>query len=132
MSSISQGLVLATAMVVSSTALFLAYCRQKSFTAPHLPENQNSQPPEEKILRSCLLCSEDKKRDRKKKKVQFAENVKEPSGNGEEYRKGHMKPSEVERICRIEIREVRRMPDNRTALYSGILKNRVQRMQCSY
>jgi ABC-type Fe3+ transport system permease subunit len=57
MSSISQGLVLATAMVVSSTALFLAYCRQKSFPAPHLPENQNSQPPEEKILRSCLLCS---------------------------------------------------------------------------
>jgi hypothetical protein len=79
-----------------------------------------------------LVVAEEKKRDRKKKKVQFAENVKEPSGNGEEYRKGHMKPSEVERICRIEIREVRRMPDNRTALYSGILKNRVQRMQCSY
>ncbi|KAE7997331.1 hypothetical protein FH972_001976 [Carpinus fangiana] len=116
MSSISQGFVLATAMVVSSTALFLAYCRQRSFPATQLSENQNLQQPEKKILRSCL-CSE---------------NVKEPSGNGEEYRKGHMKSREIERSCRVEIREVRRMPENRVALYGGILKNRVQRMQCSY
>jgi hypothetical protein len=168
MSSISQGFVLATAMVVSSTALFLAFCRQRSFPATQLSENQNSQQPEKKILRSCL-CSgiqssscvffsflflfnmmffapnllsflwvfrvaEEKKREikKKKKKVKFAENVKEPSGNGEEYRKGHMKSREIERSCRNEIREVRRMPENRVALYGGILKNRVQRMQCSY
>lgn len=80
-----------------------------------------------------LGVAEEKKRERKKKKkVQFAENVKEPSGNGEEYRKGHMKSRDIERSCRVEIGEVRRMPENRTALYSGILKNRVQRMQCSY
>jgi hypothetical protein len=77
--------------------------------------------------------AEEKKRERKKKKkVKFAENVKEPSGNGEEYRKGHMKSREIERSCRVEIWEVRRMPENQVALYGGILKNCVQRMQCSY
>ena len=54
MSSISQGLVLATAMVVSSTVLILTYRRPKTFPPPQLSQNQNSQQPEKKILRSCL------------------------------------------------------------------------------
>lgn len=68
----------------------------------------------------------DKKRDRKKKKVHFAENVEEPPiGRGEEM--VMRKQSKVERrSCRNEI------PENRIALYNGILKNRVQRMQCSH
>ena len=62
---------------------------------------------------------EGKKRDKKKKKLQFAENVKETSGNGEEYRKEHNKKliattagrsRKVDRFCRNE------MPANRIAL----------------
>ncbi|KAG2723092.1 hypothetical protein I3760_02G156300 [Carya illinoinensis] len=131
MSSISQGLVLATAMFISSTALFLAYCRQKSFTPTQLSETQNSQQPDKQIvLRSCLY-SDKKRRDKKKKKVQFAKNAKDPRGNGEEYRKKHMKRSKVEMGCRSELRRMSGMPENRVALYNGILKERVQKMQCS-
>uniref|UniRef100_A0A2N9GMI1 Uncharacterized protein n=1 Tax=Fagus sylvatica TaxID=28930 RepID=A0A2N9GMI1_FAGSY len=122
-------------MVVSSTVLFLAYCRHKSFPPPtQLSQNQNSQQPQKQIIRSCLH-SEEKKRERKKKmrkKVQFAENVKEPSGNGKEYRKEHMELNEVERSCRNKIPTSSGMPENRIALYNGILKDRVHRMQCSW
>ncbi|XP_022948686.1 uncharacterized protein LOC111452283 isoform X2 [Cucurbita moschata] len=87
MSSIlsSQGLVIATAMVVSSTALFLAFSKHHKITPT----------PSKSLLRSCL-SSDDKKREKNKnknkkkgKKVRFAEDVKEPRGNGEEYRKEH-------------------------------------------
>lgn len=87
----------------------------------------------------CLLCfcliSGDKKTDRKKKKkkVQFAENVKEPSSNGEEFRKQHKKQNKAETVsCRNEISGIQGMPANRIALYNGILKDRVHRMACSY
>ncbi|XP_022777130.1 uncharacterized protein LOC111318535 [Durio zibethinus] len=120
----SQGLVLATAMVVSSTLIFLTFSRQKAL------------PPPKQTLRSCL-SSEGKKRDKKKKKVKFAENVKETSGNGEEYRKEQQKKliaatvtagtsTKVDRFCRNE------MPANRVALYNGILRDRVHRTECSY
>ena len=86
-----------------------------------------------KVVSFFFFFVEEKKRERKKKKkVQFAENVKEPSGNGEEYRKVHMNLSKVERCCRNEISTIRGMPENRIALYNGILKDRVQRMQCSF
>ncbi|KAE8662948.1 phospholipase D alpha 1 [Hibiscus syriacus] len=117
----SQGLVLATAMVVSSTVIFLTFSRQK-------PSSSSKQ-----TLRSCL-SSGGKKRDKKKskKKVKFAENVKETSGNGDEYRKEqHEKMiagSKIDGICRNQ------MPANRVALYNGILRDRVHvhRMGCSY
>ncbi|KAK8608551.1 hypothetical protein V6N13_023972 [Hibiscus sabdariffa] len=110
----SQGLVLATAMVVSTTVIFLTFSRQKPKQA----------------LRSCL-SSDGKKRDNKKKKVKFAESVKEPSGNGEEYRKKTVagrSRSETDGFCRNQ------MPANRVALYNGILRDRVHvhRMECSY
>ncbi|OMO54323.1 hypothetical protein CCACVL1_27884 [Corchorus capsularis] len=122
----SQGLVLATAMVVSSTVIFLTFSRQlKPFS-----------PPPKQTLRSCL-CSDGKKRDRKKKKVHFAENVKDTRGNGEEYRKEQTRKiiaaaesvgrsRNVDGFCRNE------MPANRVALYSGILRDRVHRTECSY
>ncbi|KAJ7962861.1 Cytochrome P450 family protein [Quillaja saponaria] len=136
MSSIlgSQGLVLATAMVVSSSVIFLAFSKQKAFLPTQLSRNHNSQEPNRKILRSCLY-SEEKKRERKnkKKKVQFADNVKEPSGNGKEYRKEHERKSRaVTTSCRNEIPEIQGIPENRIALYNGILRNRVQRIGCSY
>lgn len=88
-----------------------------------------------------MLRSDDEKREKsnnkkmkKKKKVRFAEDVKEPSGNGEEYRREHdQKLAMAEnrgrgtrRSCRNEI------PANRVALYNGILKERSQRMECSF
>ncbi|XVF74731.1 hypothetical protein PTKIN_Ptkin13bG0135400 [Pterospermum kingtungense] len=125
MSSIcSQGLVLATAMVVSSTVIFLTFSRQKTLPPP---------PPPKQTLRSCL-SSEGKRREKKKKKVQFAENVKETNGNGKEYRKVPNKKKlitaggrsrKADRFCRNE------MPANRIALYNGILRDRVHRMECS-
>lgn len=73
-----------------------------------------------------------------KKKVKFAENVKETNGNGEVYRKEHNKKvitaaaatagrsRKVDRFCRNE------MPANRIALYNGILRDRVHGVECSY
>ncbi|XVE89101.1 hypothetical protein DITRI_Ditri19aG0123400 [Diplodiscus trichospermus] len=121
----SQGLVLATAMVVSSTVIFFTFSRQKTLSLP------------KQTLRSCL-SPEGKKKEKKKKKVQFAENVKESKGNGEEYRKERNKKlttaaattagrsTKVDRFCRNE------MPANRIALYNGILRDRVHKMECSY
>ncbi|GMI98698.1 hypothetical protein like AT1G52565 [Hibiscus trionum] len=75
------GLVLATAMVVSSSVIFLTLSRQKTLPLP----------PHKQSIRSCLSSSERKKRDKKKKKVKFAENVKETNGDGEKYRKEQRK-----------------------------------------
>ncbi|CAH2036497.1 unnamed protein product [Thlaspi arvense] len=129
--SCSHGVVIATAMVFSSTALFLAVSRQFS-------GNQTSEVDDQPFLRSCL-SSEEKKKQRKKmkKKVKFAENVKEPKGNGEEYRKREhlrrivpepkIKPDDkTSSVCRND------MPANRIALYNGILRDRDHRIQCSY
>lgn len=67
--------------------------------------------------------SGDKKRDRKKKKVRFAENVEEEKMV---ERVTESSSKRVERSCRNQI------PENQAALYSGILRDRVQRMACSY
>uniref|UniRef100_A0A1J3JX50 Uncharacterized protein n=3 Tax=Noccaea caerulescens TaxID=107243 RepID=A0A1J3JX50_NOCCA len=127
--SCSHGVVIATAMVFSSTALFLAVSRQFS-------GNQSSEVDDQQILRSCLSSEEKKKQRKKKKKVKFAENVKEPKGNGEEYRKREhlrrtvpepvIKPKKTGSVCRND------MPANRIALYNGILRDRDHRIQCSY
>ncbi|KAH7866358.1 hypothetical protein Vadar_019328 [Vaccinium darrowii] len=133
MSSIlnSPGLVLATAMAVSGAVVFLALRREKNFPPTHFPATQDS-PPTKPILRSCL-CSDGKKRERKKKKkrVQFADNVKDQTGDGEEYRKQHKNSTGpvIQRNCRGQIDGI---PANRVALYSGILRDRVHRLECSY
>ncbi|XP_021906502.1 uncharacterized protein LOC110821088 [Carica papaya] len=123
----SHGLVLATAMVVSSSVLLLAFSKQFS-TPLQLPTQS---------LRSCLTSGERKKKKnkemkKKKKRVQFAETVKDTKGNGKEYRKNHHKKTEkttreVEKICRSD-----EMPANRIALYNGILRDRLHRIECSY
>ncbi|XP_030526217.1 uncharacterized protein LOC115737930 [Rhodamnia argentea] len=122
----SPSLVLATTAVaaVSTTVLFLAFSWHKR------PFPDQEPLPPEQILRSCL-CSDGKKKERKKKKkkVRFAADVKEPRGNGDEFRtkmKNIRKSSPVERSCRTEV------PANRIALYSGILRDRANRMECSH
>ncbi|CAF2056893.1 unnamed protein product [Brassica oleracea var. botrytis] len=129
MLSCSHGVVIATAMVFSSTALFLAISRQFS-------TNQTSDLHDQQILRSCLSSEEKKKQRKKRKKVKFAEDVKEPKGNGEEYRKREhlrrivpepvIEPEKTGSVCRND------MPANRMALYNGILRDRDHRLQCSY
>ncbi|KAL1563403.1 hypothetical protein AAHA92_05873 [Salvia divinorum] len=122
MSSIlsSQSVVLATAMAVSGTVILLAARRHQKppSTTAHFPL-----PP------SCIISSSDegKKRKKKKKKVHFAEDVVDPRGNSEEYRKSQKanfnKYSNSTTLNKG--RRIQEMPANRLALYNGILRDRV-------
>ncbi|CAK9149921.1 unnamed protein product [Ilex paraguariensis] len=71
MSSISSQVVLATAMAVSGTLIILSLFREKPLSPAQLSGNQDSHQ-EKNILRSCL-SSKGKKRERKKKRVKFAD-----------------------------------------------------------
>ncbi|XVF34656.1 hypothetical protein REPUB_Repub18cG0077400 [Reevesia pubescens] len=133
----SQGVVLATAMAVSGTVILLAFRLQKSFPFDQLP-----QPPSQQVLRSCI-SSEAKKREKKKKKVHFAEDVMDPRGDGEEFRRqvknphvriiGSNKSAAALKFKKIGGAKDRGMPANRVALYNGILRDRVvQRLGYSY
>ncbi|XP_059635106.1 uncharacterized protein LOC132277304 [Cornus florida] len=122
-----QGVVLATAMAVSGTVILLAFRLQKSlpttqFTINPIP--QSSQP----IQRSCISSDHDgKKREKKKKRVHFAEDVMDPRGNSEEFRRqrsGNSNCSSSSSRLK-ESRTARGMPANRMALYNGILRDRV-------
>ncbi|MED6211608.1 hypothetical protein PIB30_075400 [Stylosanthes scabra] len=132
MASISQGIVFTTAMVLSSTVLYLAFSRHKNILH-HSPQSNNQ------ILRSCL--SSEKKRERKltnkknkKKRVQFAENVVEiiERSEEEEEERNRKRVASTSRSRSSNCRNAPEMPANRIALYNGILRDRVHRMECSY
>ncbi|KAI3781918.1 hypothetical protein L2E82_11946 [Cichorium intybus] len=131
MSSIlaSNGVVIATAMA-AGTAIFIAFCLQKQstttvsaarFSVVHHP-------------RPCIYSDGKKKGEKKKKKVQFAEDVMEPSGNGDEFRRLKSKNLHRKRnylsMLKDEVgqkkpsRNLKGLPANRMALYSGILRDR--------
>ncbi|KAL2462748.1 hypothetical protein Fot_53985 [Forsythia ovata] len=127
----SQGLVLATAMAVSAgTIIVFDLLREKYFPPSQFSRNQQSIP-HKKLLKSCLSSGSKKSQ---KKRVQFAVDVKDSSGNNEVYRKTHRKHREVPQStsCGTEILELQGMPANHMALYSGILKDRVQKTEYSY
>ncbi|KAL0354794.1 UNVERIFIED_CONTAM: hypothetical protein Sradi_3926300 [Sesamum radiatum] len=142
----SQGLVLATAMAVSAgTLLLFDLFRDKSFppAISPIPGSQVSNPHDDQkqALKSCLSSGskkrekEDKNQKKKKKRVKFADDVKDTKGNGELYRRGRRsrRCTEIQSSsCGNEVLVWRKMPANRAALYSGILRDRVQRMGCSY
>ncbi|XP_051147936.1 uncharacterized protein LOC127263050 [Andrographis paniculata] len=131
----SQGLVFATAMAVSAgTIILFDLLRDKYFPHHHHhhpppppPPNRNRNPPP---LKSCLSSGNKKS----KKRVQFAEDVKESKGNGEIYRRRRRESDHgaAAANCGNETLELKKMPANRAALYSGILRDRLHRMEYSY
>ncbi|KAL3528866.1 hypothetical protein ACH5RR_008188 [Cinchona calisaya] len=117
--------------VSAGTIILLDLCLEKYFPSSQLAKTQDSHQGKQ-ILKSCLSSSGGKKGEKskkKKKRVKFAEDVKEPSGNGEEYRREH---SMKKKSNRIQTVSCALMPANRVALYSGILKDRLQRTEFSY
>ncbi|CDO98146.1 unnamed protein product [Coffea canephora] len=128
MSSISQGLVLATAMAVSAgTIILFDLCREKYFPSTTQLARTRDAHQQKQNLKPCLSSGGKKgEKNKKKKRVQFAADVKEPSRNGEDYRREHGRKST--RIQSVSCG----MPANRVALYSGILKDRLQRTEFSY
>ncbi|KAF3453706.1 hypothetical protein FNV43_RR04147 [Rhamnella rubrinervis] len=150
----SQGVVLATAMAVSGTVILLALRLQKSLPNTQFSVDQINQCSSQ-ILRSCI-SSEDNKRKKKKskKRVHFAEDVVDPSGDGEVFRRQHgvtrnssnsssssstsSSPSSSSASSSVKFKKTtahkyKGMPPNRAALYHGILRDRVvHRLAYSY
>uniref|UniRef100_K4C7Y5 Transmembrane protein n=1 Tax=Solanum lycopersicum TaxID=4081 RepID=K4C7Y5_SOLLC len=84
-------LAMATAAVVVSGGSILLFdlLRQKYFSVAEvkLTNNKSQKSPRQKpILKSCIYSVE-KKMNSKKKRVQFAADVKDSNSNGEEYRR---------------------------------------------
>ncbi|CAO2815264.1 unnamed protein product [Amaranthus hypochondriacus] len=119
----SPSVILTTAMAVSGAFIFLSLCRTKNLPITH----HNSDSP----LRSCL-SSDDKRREKKKKKVKFADNVKDQKNEFttmiSKKKKKKIQIYEGEKLNP----ENHQMPANRAALYHGILRDRVHRIECSY
>lgn len=71
-----------------------------------------------------------------KKRVKFADNVKDKKCDFTNIitpvNEKKMKKVEIFEDDKKKIPEFRRMPANRAALYHGILKDRVHRVECSY
>ncbi|XP_010063460.1 uncharacterized protein LOC104450555 [Eucalyptus grandis] len=100
-------LVLGTAMLVSSVVLLLPLSRKRVPPPAHdiLQRNQVEAP------RSCLLSSDGRKGERKKKRVKFADDVKEDCSvipSTEESKK-------LERSCKTEELEMVGMQSNGVA-----------------
>lgn len=64
-----------------------------------------------------------KKREKKKKRVQFAEDVVDPAGNSEEFRRRQRNRGRSSSSS--SSNKGRELQANRMALYNGILQNRV-------
>ncbi|OIT02786.1 PREDICTED: uncharacterized protein LOC109228369 [Nicotiana attenuata] len=127
-----NGLVLATAMVVSAGTVILFDLLQEKYLSTiqfELTNNKQEYSPHGKyILKSCL-SSGGKKKDsskKKKKRVHFAANVKDSNGNGEEYRR------EFNKYYSKVLSNSCGMPEESRTLYPGILKDRVHRMDFTY
>ncbi|KAG9141707.1 hypothetical protein Leryth_022031 [Lithospermum erythrorhizon] len=150
----SQCLVIATTMAVSAGTLLLLDLLWQKYSIPTnttipqnqtppnsclssgsttIPRNQHSSPENQTPPKSCLSSGDTKQGVKMKKKVKFADDVKDSNGNGEEYRKEHKKVRIVQKSgCANEILDFPGLPPNRKALYDGMLKAKFQRMEFSF
>ncbi|XP_022144989.1 uncharacterized protein LOC111014521 [Momordica charantia] len=125
----SQGMALATAMAaVSGTVILLSFCIQKSIPTAQFSIHPFSPP----NLRSCIPSEtrkKEKEKKKKKKRVHFADDVVDPIGNGEDFRRHHEIASNNCDSTPPSQKSGgggdRGMPANRVALYNGILRDRV-------
>ncbi|KAK2965972.1 hypothetical protein RJ640_010020 [Escallonia rubra] len=133
----SNGVVFATAMAVSGTVILLAMRLQKSLTTTTTATTTQflispvQQPP---APRSCI-SPDGRKREKKKKKVRFAQDVADTKGSSEEFRRRLRTINETSssHSSLKNGRKMRDMPANRMALYNGMLKDRVlHRVAYSY
>ncbi|KZV56056.1 hypothetical protein F511_06073 [Dorcoceras hygrometricum] len=127
----SQALVLATAMAASAGTLIIFNLLQERYTP--IPRKQDSRIHGKEALKSCL-SSGGKRRNGKRriKKVRFADDVKDSRRDLNEKFERKAGEKIESSCCGKEMLGLRRMPANRVALYSGILRNRVQMMEYSY
>ncbi|WOH01038.1 hypothetical protein DCAR_0520417 [Daucus carota subsp. sativus] len=108
--SSTSTVMLATAMAaVSGTVIVLALGLHKF----HLPTSS-----------SLISASDASKREKKKKRVQFAEDVVDPVGNSEEFRRRQRNRGSNNGNSSTS-RKGRELQANRMALYNGILQDRV-------
>ncbi|KAH9610621.1 hypothetical protein KSS87_002181, partial [Heliosperma pusillum] len=119
----SQSMIITTAMAVSGAVILLSLCRIKN-----LPSIQPNSP----SLRSCLsserLKAENK--NKKKKRVKFAESVNDEKSDTNYTKKKKKDEEEVVKSTKVsKFREI--MPANRAALYRGILRDRIHRVESS-
>ncbi|XP_049934340.1 uncharacterized protein LOC116255686 [Nymphaea colorata] len=138
----SQGAVLVTAAAVSGTLILLLLRPKRTVEADQAAERRPS------------IFSDKKggKKTRTVRKVQFATDVVEPSGDNEGYRRsGRRRHDTVALRLEREDRQGchksaptrharagaasyhgRKMPENQVVLYNGILRDRLQRMASMY
>ncbi|KAL9238600.1 hypothetical protein vseg_012998 [Gypsophila vaccaria] len=115
----SQSVIITTAMAVSGAVILLSLCKIKNLPSiHHLPVTRNL--PNSSSLRSCLSSGKLKgnSKNKKKKRVKFAEDVKKNDSSN----KFVIRTKKVSECCE-------KMPANRAALYHGILRDRVYRIE---
>ncbi|KAL0463931.1 UNVERIFIED_CONTAM: hypothetical protein Slati_0280700 [Sesamum latifolium] len=106
----------------------------KVFSSPQIPRNQDPLTHQKQLLKSCLSSGSKKreKSQRKKKRVHFADDVKDSKSNGN--RKKHRKSAENDdkSCCGNGVVGLKKTPANRAALYREILtRERLRRLEYS-